>query len=427
MISPASALCGKLQNDLAKMIYWVQSMNKHFQLISLLTILMFWYVSTGFAQDDEATTSQASGADVEETAPDNEEVPAGQEVEINEDNYRQFMELKDARQQRDMLPENSYQSQAGAQKIDKLPEESQKHLRNELREIIIQGDEWQPGDEETDYPYVPSKPASTNQALQKQEVEAWGELVDNYHKREAEIYGNASRSKAASTTAGANGEGPGEGEGSAGGNMGQGGEGQQASQQNNLKQSSTAGGYSPDSSNDPNATSTEGVSQNAMEFLQGQGNQVANAGEANTASSEESNEQADGQAVGQAEAQTDGQADAQTDGQANTQAGEQADGQAQADQQSTDELNRTANTSTENIAPPSSDQSESDSTAGASQNALEYLTGGNGRTDQEGTLTIEDLINAQGVRGATSADLPPNSASDKEEPDRTPTDDGGAP
>ncbi len=196
------------------------------------------------------------------------------------------MELKDARQQRNMLPENSYQSQAGAQKIDKLPEESQKHLRNELREIIIQGDQWQPGDENTDYPYVPSNAASTNRALQKMEVDAWGELVDNYHKREAEIYENASRSKAASSTAGATGEGSaqgsgeseGEGEGSAGGNMGQGGEGQQASQRSNSKQSSTAGSYSPESSNDPNATSTEGVSQNAMEFLKGQGNQMANAG-----------------------------------------------------------------------------------------------------------------------------------------------------
>ena len=201
-------------------------MNKQFQLISLFTILVFLYAPADFAQDDEATTTQASGADVEETAPDSEEVPAGQEVEINEDNYRQFMELKEARQQRDMLPENSYQSQAGAQKIDKLPEESQKHLRNELREIIIQGDQWQPGDEDADYPYVPSKTASTNQALQKQEADAWGELVDNYHKREAEIYGNTSRSKAASATADAAGEGSGEGEGSAGGNMGQGREGQ---------------------------------------------------------------------------------------------------------------------------------------------------------------------------------------------------------
>jgi len=350
-------------------------MHRFFQFINFLAISMFLYASAGFAQDEES-----------------EAVPAGQEVEVNEDNYRQFMELKDARQQRNMLPENSYQSQAGAQKIDKLPEESQKHLRNELREIIIQGDQWQPGDENTDYPYVPSNAASTNRALQKKEVDAWSELVDNYHKREAEIYGNASRSKAASSTAGA------AGEGSAGGNMGQGGEDQQASQQSNSKQSSTAGSYSPESSNDPNATSTEGVSQNAMEFLKGQGNQMANAGEANTASSEDNNKQ--------------------------------ADGQEQTGQQSTDEQNRTASaSSSESIVPPSSDQSESESTAGASQNALEYLTGGNDRTDQEGTLTIEDLMNAQGVRNATGAGSPSSSERDDDEvdPDKTPPDNGGAP
>ena len=322
-------------------------------------------------------------------------------MEINEDNYRQFMELKDSRLQRNMLPENSYQSQAGAQKIDKLPEESQKHLRNELREIIIQGDPWQPGDEDTNYPYVPSKAATTNQALQKQEAEAWGELVNDYHKREADIYANASQSKAASATANAMGEGSGDGEGSDDGNSGQGGEGQQASEQNSSKQSSTAGSYSPNSTNDPNAKSTAGVSQNAMEFLQRQGSQLANAGEVNSTTSAGNN----------------GQADTQADG--------QAGGQAQTGQQSGDDQNRTASTSSESTTVPSPDETESDSTAGASQNALEYLMGNTG--DQQGTLTIEELINAQGIRNATSAGSPSNSARDDEEevPDKNPPDNGG--
>ncbi len=116
---------------------------------------------------------------------------------------------------------------------------------------------------------------------------------------------------------------------------------------------------------------------------------MANAGEANTASSEDNNKQ--------------------------------ADGQEQTGQQSTDEQNRTASaSSSESIVPPSSDQSESESTAGASQNALEYLTGGNDRTDQEGTLTIEDLMNAQGVRNATGA-------GSQEDPDTTPPDNDGVP
>ena len=346
-------------------------MNKHFQFLILLAVLVFLYAPAGFAQDDEPDATLPSDVDTAETAPEIEATPAGQEVEINEDNYRQFMELKDARQQRNMLPENSYQSQAGAQKIDKLPEESQKHLRNELREIIIQGDPWRSGDEDTDYPYVPSNAASTNPALQKQEADAWGELVGNYHKREADIYANASRSKAASATANATGEGSGDGEGSDGGNSGQGGEGQQASEQNSSKQSSTVGSYSPNSTNDPNAKSTAGISQNAMEFLKGQ-----------------------------------------------------ADGQAQADQQSGAGQNRTASTSSESTSSPSPDESDSDSTAGTSQNALEYLMGNTG--DQQDTLTIEDLMNAQGVRNATTAGSPSNDAlDDEEDPDKNPPDNGG--
>ena len=153
-----------------------------------------------------------------------------------------------------------------------------------------------------------------------------------------------------------------------------------------------------------------------MKFLKGQGNQMANAGEANPASSGDNN--------GQAGAQANGQANAQANGQANAQAGQQADGQEQAGQQSTDNQHRTVSTAPESTTPASPDQPETDSTAGASQNALEYLTGGNSRTDQEGTLTIEDLMNAQGVQNAGS---PSNNANDQEEPDKTPPDNGGTP
>ncbi len=119
--------------------------------------------------------------------------PASQEVEINEDNYRQFMELKDANLQREVIPENVFKPGSGLQKLEKLPEESQKHLRNELREIIVQGDPWQPGDEQGEFPYTPSAAAANNPGLEKQEREAWGELVDSYNQREAQIYENCCR------------------------------------------------------------------------------------------------------------------------------------------------------------------------------------------------------------------------------------------
>ena len=115
--------------------------------------------------------------------------PGSQEVEYNDENYRRFMELKDQPGQRSSLPTNTYQS--GTQKLDKLPESSQKHLRNQLREIILDGAEWAPGDENKEYPYVASVAAEKDPALQQQEQEAWGELVGKYHQREAQIYASA--------------------------------------------------------------------------------------------------------------------------------------------------------------------------------------------------------------------------------------------
>jgi hypothetical protein len=101
------------------------------QMTYLLAALMCVYAVPVIAQDEETAT--LSGAEVE--ASENTDV-LRQEVEVNEDNYRQFMELKDTRLQNNAFPETAYKSQAQMQKLDNLPEESQKHLRNQLREII---------------------------------------------------------------------------------------------------------------------------------------------------------------------------------------------------------------------------------------------------------------------------------------------------
>jgi hypothetical protein len=246
-------------------------MKKQFYLAGLLTLCMLWLVPPVFSQENEAALPSAQGD--EATAAEEPEVPASQEVEINEDNYRQFMELKDANRQRDIIPENVFKPGSGLQKLEKLPEESQKHLRNELREIIVNGDPWQPGDENTEYPYTHSAAATTNPALEKQEMEAWGELVGSYHEREAQIYENSSGSQAARGSEQGSSGSPESGTGATG-NSGQseeGSQGQQAGQQDNPEQRSTEGTYSLDGSNDPNANSNTGVSQNAMEYLQGLG------------------------------------------------------------------------------------------------------------------------------------------------------------
>jgi len=134
-------------------------MSKQYKFVFLLTLSGLLLAPSVIAQESEPALPPA--ADLEEAVSE-EEVPAGQEVEINEDNYRQFMELKDANLQREIIPENVFKPGSGLQKLEKLPEESQKHLRNQLREIIVQGDPWQPGDEETEYPYTPSVAASTD-------------------------------------------------------------------------------------------------------------------------------------------------------------------------------------------------------------------------------------------------------------------------
>ncbi|MDX2451418.1 hypothetical protein, partial [Desulfosarcina sp.] len=86
--------------------------------------------------------------------------------------------------------------------------------------------------------------------------------------------------------------------------------------------------------------------------------------------------------------------------------------------------------------PVSSAETEEESTEGASQNALEYLTGEDvqapGSTDDEsnmvqpeGTLTIQDLLNAQGVGDSTGTDPASTSPVEEQQPtEKKPDKDG---
>ncbi len=342
-------------------------MKEHLKIIGLLSVSVFLYTPTGLTQDAEQSSSKDTN------------VPASQEVEINEDNYRQFMELKNARQQRNILPEDAFKPNAGLQKLDKLPEDSQKHLRNQLREIIVQGDQWQPGDESKHYPYVPSKAASTSPELQKKEAEAWGELVDSYHKREAEIYENSARSQAAMAPDGAANGGSNTGSGSPGDGTGQAGAGGEESRESRPEQSGSTDSYSPSASNDPNARNTGGVSQNAMEFLKGQGLTKQGPGGAgeNTSSPvgdsqqgdalEQSEQTAD---AGQSTSESNSVATASNDAEANSMAGS-----SQNAQQDSKEQQAASNAPPTLTSLESGSEPEGESTTGVSQNALEYLTG----------------------------------------------------
>ncbi len=439
-------------------------MIKRFYFAGLVVLLVNLFTPSVFAQDSEPAL--ASDAEVEEAAPAEPEIPASQEVEINEDNYRQFMELRDANRQRDIIPEDVFKPDTGLQKLQKLPEDSQKHLRNQLREVISQGDEWQPGDEETEYPYTPSEAASTDPSLAKQELEAWGELVDGYNQREAQIYENSSGTRSAMGTENGTSENPGNSAGSpnGGGQSGEGSQGQQNGQENNPDQNDSAGTYSPNASNDSNSDNTAGVSQNAKEFLQGLGKAGGNAGDGDSETPAENGGQGEsptpsetgsqtqigqqdssGQdstaasqtGQGQGETQTDEQNVAQADGQDTAQADVQADGQAQDGQQTETAEKSVSTPPPASTSPISTVDAEEESTAGASQNALDYLTGGSVQTDdgvkdepdttqQEGTLTIQDLLNAQGTGNSTGTVPASTSPNEIQKPDEAkPDKDGG--
>ncbi|MCW8925348.1 MAG: hypothetical protein OQJ84_03750 [Xanthomonadales bacterium] len=416
--------------------------------LTTLLLLATLSITPVFAQQD--SPAPQSGADA------TQETPPDQEVEVNEDNYRQFMELKDDLRQRTVIPEESFASRSGLQKLDKLPEESQKHLRNELREIISRGDRWQPGDENVDYPYVPSDAARLSAGLQKQEAEAWGELLDNYHAREAQIYANSARSRAAAAASGAMlgqaGESPGDAQGSQG----------KAAQpgQEQASQSGNAGdNFSPNSQHAEGEQSTEGVAQSAMEFLEKAGYQAGNAaaGDQQRQAGETGQEAAQTQAGSQqptAQADTQGMnanAAAQNASQAPSQEGTQQNAkeflQQAKNQQDGGQQDGMAETGSQQAAGSSepgtveedqpdtavmeaqrvnadvtADENDEPATDGTSQNALEYLAGEGAPTgeDSQDTLTIEDLLNAGGVATGVGA-----AQEEPEEPPDKPDKDGG--
>lgn len=135
---------------------------------------------TVFAQDPVP----AGGSETEPEDP-------SRETDVSEDNYRRFMELDDRRLERPAFPVASVQSATTLQKLGQLPEASQKHLRNQLRGIILRRGAWTPDERDASYPFVPSPQARDDAQLMRQEAEAWTELVDEYHDREAAILAGA--------------------------------------------------------------------------------------------------------------------------------------------------------------------------------------------------------------------------------------------
>jgi hypothetical protein len=227
-------------------------------------------------------------------------------AEASEDAHRRRMELEGSRD-RDTFTNTTYTSQAGQEKIDKLPKESRDNIRNQLTDIIIDNGQWEPFDALREYPYEPSEAAQEDPVLSEREKEAWAEQVEKYHQREASAY-EANRpmmpgsdaqqpgtSPGPSSPPGqSQGEGEQQGEGQEGEGEPQGDEGQQGSQGSSSSSSSASSyePYQPQLTDDEDEISTAGVSQSALDFLKRrQGQNSGSAGQA--ASAEEAMEQND--------------------------------------------------------------------------------------------------------------------------------------
>jgi hypothetical protein len=204
------------------------------------------------------------------------------EVEESDEEYRRRMELEDARQ-RDLgytLPAPTYAQKQ--EKLDKLPEESRDHIRDQLVDIIMEDGEWEPSDALKEYPYEPTAAAMGDPELMQQEQEAWDEQIEKYHKREAAAYGtylgpvpgpgNPSGGQAGGEAGeGAEGSEQGSGQEGGGAESGTGGDsGAGAEEQAASAATATAGSYAPYQSNRSDSedeVSTAGAQQSALEFL----------------------------------------------------------------------------------------------------------------------------------------------------------------
>jgi hypothetical protein len=194
----------------------------------------------------------AQSADIagQEKAAESDE--ASQHVEESEEAFRRRMETADSHDQSDVMRPRSSGTNKVPEGIDALPADSRKHLRDELRNVIIEQGEWKPEDAGKVYPYTPSAAAENDPQLRQQEQEAWGELVQEYHKREA----------AALAMGG-----------------GRGGSGESDEQRKDSSAGSSGAGSARKSSDPSERSATEaagstaagaGVSQSALEFLKRQ-------------------------------------------------------------------------------------------------------------------------------------------------------------
>lgn len=195
---------------------------------------------------------------------DGQEAEAGgasQQVEESDEAFRRRMELEDARQRDTTYVDAQAGYKRELEKIDRLPEASRDHIREQLIDVIMENGEWTPDDARRDYPYTPSAAARDDAGLAQQEQEAWDEQIEKYHAREAAAFG-ALRPAQGAGAEGADGA-AGAGSGGAEGRAGENASGSSADS------SATYEPYEAARRDDEERASTAGVSQSALDFILG--------------------------------------------------------------------------------------------------------------------------------------------------------------
>jgi len=263
--------------------------------IILLVIGATLYIGVVQAQDNAIPDDQGS---------------TSERTEASEDAHRRRMELEGMRD-RVTFSNTTYTSQAGQEKIDKLPKESRDNIRDQLMDIIIESGQWEPFDALREYPYEPSDAAQEDPGLREREQEAWAEQMEKYHQREARAF-EANRpsmpgsdSQQAASPSGQSGqeqggqgqsqgesEGEGEQQGESQGGEGesQGKEGQQGSQGRSSSSASSYEPYQSQQNDDADEISTAGVSESALDFLRAKQGQDSSSAEDGATTSQQSSQ-----------------------------------------------------------------------------------------------------------------------------------------
>jgi len=326
--------------------------------------------------------------------------PDSQAVDASEDNYRRFMELKDDRIKRGSLPLAAYEAPTDSERLGTLPEASQKHLRNQLREVILANGRWTPGTAKVEHPYVPSEAALKDPQLKRREASAWAELLEKYNEREAQNYARnqAARSGQPGQRNGDQKE-PGEKQGRQATTAGQQTQGERPGERERGE------GYAPPGGPDDDAASTAGVSQSALEFLQRNHPASLTAGTAGAASPAQPPRPAGTQTVAGRNADQQSAAVKAHTGQSASQqssASQQAQNSQSASQQSSaSQQAQNSQSASQQAAAQESRDGDKDNDSEPSEDGEKKKVEFNVRARD--TLSVKDLANARGVSVSETA------------------------